>query len=113
MADPGDPAAPSGPAGRFGADADRRLGTRLRATHQLSSLSHGSAAPQAGRQPGAPPPSAPRTRNGLSLPAVTGKARRSGKVLTLAGWLIGCGAVVFLWQRPSSAFLAGRLPVSR
>jgi hypothetical protein len=35
------------------------------------------------------------------------------KVLTLIGWLIGCGAVVFLWQRPSSAFLAGRLPVSR
>ena len=35
------------------------------------------------------------------------------KVLTLIGWLIGLGAVVFLWQRPSSAFLAGRLPVSR
>jgi hypothetical protein len=28
------------------------------------------------------------------------------KVLTLIGWLIGCGAVVFLWQRPSSAFIA-------
>ena len=28
------------------------------------------------------------------------------KVLTLIGWLIGCGAVVFLWQRPSSAFFA-------
>ena len=26
------------------------------------------------------------------------------KVLTLIGWLIGCGAVVFLWQRPSSVF---------
>ena len=30
------------------------------------------------------------------------------KVLTLIGWLIGCGAVVFLWQRPSSAFFAAR-----
>ena len=28
------------------------------------------------------------------------------KALTLIGWLIGCGAVVFLWQRPSSAFFA-------
>ena len=28
------------------------------------------------------------------------------KVLTLIGWLIGCGAVMFLWQRPSSAFFA-------
>jgi hypothetical protein len=26
------------------------------------------------------------------------------KVLTLIGWLIGCGAVVFLWQRTSSVF---------
>ena len=26
------------------------------------------------------------------------------KVLTLIGWLIGLGAVVALWQRPSSAF---------
>jgi len=26
------------------------------------------------------------------------------KVLTTLGWLIACGAVVFLWQRPSSAF---------
>jgi serine/threonine kinase PknH len=30
------------------------------------------------------------------------------KVLTLIGWLIGCAAVVFLWQRPSSAFFAAR-----
>ena len=30
------------------------------------------------------------------------------KVLTLIGWLIGCGAVAFLWQRPSSAFFAAR-----
>jgi hypothetical protein len=34
------------------------------------------------------------------------------KVLTLIGWLIGCGAVVFLWQRPSSAFFA-RAPLNR
>ena len=26
------------------------------------------------------------------------------KVLTTLGWLIACAAVVFLWQRPSSAF---------
>jgi hypothetical protein len=26
------------------------------------------------------------------------------KVLTTVSWLIACGAVVFLWQRPSSAF---------
>jgi len=25
-------------------------------------------------------------------------------VLTTLSWLIACGAVVFLWQRPSSAF---------
>ena len=28
------------------------------------------------------------------------------KILTIISWLIACGAVVFLWQRPSSAFLA-------
>jgi len=28
------------------------------------------------------------------------------KVLTLVGWLIGLGAVVALWQRPSSAFFS-------
>ena len=26
------------------------------------------------------------------------------KVLTLISWLIACGAVVFLWRRPSNAF---------
>ena len=30
--------------------------------------------------------------------------RRHTKVLTALSWLIACGAVVFLWQRPSSAF---------
>jgi hypothetical protein len=38
------------------------------------------------------------------------------KVLTTLSWLIACGAVVFLWQRPSSAFFRraaapGRSPV--
>ena len=35
------------------------------------------------------------------------------KVLTLIGWLIGLGAVVALWQRPSSAFFNARRPVGR
>jgi len=35
------------------------------------------------------------------------------KVLTLIGWLIGLGAVVFLWQRPSSAFFGARTPSRR
>jgi hypothetical protein len=30
------------------------------------------------------------------------------KLLTVVGWLIACGAVVFLWQRASSAFFRGR-----
>jgi FtsH-binding integral membrane protein len=37
----------------------------------------------------------------------------AAKVLTLIGWLIACGAVVSLWQRPSSAFFHARAPVSR
>ncbi len=36
------------------------------------------------------------------------------KVLTTLSWLIACGAVVFLWQRPSSAFFrAPRHPAVR
>jgi hypothetical protein len=35
------------------------------------------------------------------------------KVLTLIGWLIGLGAVVALWQPPSSAFFTVRRPASR
>jgi len=35
------------------------------------------------------------------------------KVLTLIGWLIGLGAVLALWQRPSSAFFTARTPASR
>jgi serine/threonine kinase PknH len=37
----------------------------------------------------------------------------AAKVLTLIGWLIGGGAVVSLWQRPSSAFFSARASVSR
>jgi hypothetical protein len=32
------------------------------------------------------------------------------KALTLIGWLIGLGAVVALWQRPSSVFFSGSQP---
>jgi hypothetical protein len=32
------------------------------------------------------------------------------KVLTGIGWLIGCGAVVLLWQRPSSLFFRTAAP---
>ena len=32
------------------------------------------------------------------------------KLLTAIGWLIGCGAVVFLWQRPSGAFFSTAAP---
>ena len=35
------------------------------------------------------------------------------KVLTTLSWLIACGAVVFLWQRPSSAFFQRVLPGRR
>jgi hypothetical protein len=32
------------------------------------------------------------------------------KLLTTLSWLIACGAVVFLWQRPSSAFFYAAVP---
>ena len=32
------------------------------------------------------------------------------KALTIISWLIACGAVVFLWRRPSSAFFAAPTP---
>jgi hypothetical protein len=35
------------------------------------------------------------------------------KALTLIGWLIGLGAVVALWQRPSTAFFAARAALNR
>ena len=34
------------------------------------------------------------------------------KVLTLIGWLIALGAVMALWQPPSSAFFTARRPAS-
>ena len=30
------------------------------------------------------------------------------KLLTTIGWLIACGAVVFLWRRPSGEFFRAR-----
>ena len=40
------------------------------------------------------------------LDVITSKHAGLGlvKLLTVIGWLIACGAVVFLWQRPSSGF---------
>jgi len=35
------------------------------------------------------------------------------KVLTLIGWLIACGAVVFLWQRTSNAFFKSPASIGR
>jgi hypothetical protein len=35
------------------------------------------------------------------------------KALTLIGWLIGLGAVLALWQRPSSAFFAAQASLNR
>ena len=35
------------------------------------------------------------------------------KVLTTLSWLIACGAVVFLWQRPSSMFFRAAAPGGR
>jgi hypothetical protein len=32
------------------------------------------------------------------------------KLLTTLSWLIACAAVVFLWQRPSSAFFHAAVP---
>jgi hypothetical protein len=51
----------------------------------------------------------------LSLLAVLGNSHPGigpAKVLTLISWLIACGAVVFLWQRPSSAFFRSAAPAS-
>jgi len=35
------------------------------------------------------------------------------KMLTLIGWLIGLGAVVALWQSPSSAFFTAQASLNR
>src|ERR1700727_1871839 len=77
MAHPDHPAGPARPARRVGTAPDRSLGGRIPAAHRLSPLPHGAAAPQAGRQPGPAPPSAHRTRHGLSLPALTGRSFNS------------------------------------
>jgi hypothetical protein len=52
----------------------------------------------------------------LSALAVLGNAHpgigRAG-LLTVISWLIACAAVVFLWQRPSSAFFRARSAINR
>jgi hypothetical protein len=51
----------------------------------------------------------------LGLLAVLGNSHPGigpAKVLTTISWLIACGAVVFLWQRPSSAFFRAAAPIS-
>jgi serine/threonine protein kinase len=52
----------------------------------------------------------------LGLLGVLGNSQAGlgpAKVLTLIGWLIGLGAVVALWQRPSSTFFNARMAASR
>jgi serine/threonine protein kinase len=47
----------------------------------------------------------------LSTIALLGNSRPDiglAKLLDVIGWLIACGAVVFLWRRPSSAFFSSR-----
>jgi Protein kinase domain len=49
----------------------------------------------------------------LGFLAVLGNSHHGiglAKLLTAIGWLIGCGAVVFLWQRPSSVFFRTAAP---
>jgi hypothetical protein len=52
----------------------------------------------------------------LSTIALLGNSRPGiglAKLLDVIGWLIACGAVVFLWRRPSSAFFSSRASISR
>ena len=49
----------------------------------------------------------------LSVVASAQAGLGPAKVLTLIGWLIGVGAVVALWQRPSSAFFAAQASAHR
>jgi hypothetical protein len=52
----------------------------------------------------------------LGLLGVLGSSQAGSgpaKVLTLIGWLIGLGAVVALWQRPSSAFFTAQASLNR
>jgi serine/threonine kinase PknH len=46
----------------------------------------------------------------LGLVASSQAGLGPAKALTLIGWLIGLGAVVALWQRPSSVFFSGSQP---
>jgi hypothetical protein len=51
----------------------------------------------------------------LSTIALLGNSRPDiglAKLLDVIGWLIACGAVVFLWRRPSSAFFSSRASIS-
>ena len=61
----------AGPAGQFPSAADRDLGTRIRAAHQLPAVPHGPAAAQAGRRSGPSPAPAHRARPGLPVPALS------------------------------------------
>ncbi len=52
----------------------------------------------------------------LIVLGVAGNAHAVGgpaKLLTLIGWLIACGAVVFLWQRPSSTYFSAPDPMKQ
>jgi len=52
----------------------------------------------------------------LSALAVLGSTHPGlgrARLLTIISWLIACGAVVFLWQRPSSAFFRARAAINR
>jgi serine/threonine kinase PknH len=49
----------------------------------------------------------------LGVLASTQAGLGPAKVLTLIGWLIGLGAVVALWQHPSSTFFAARASLHR
>jgi hypothetical protein len=49
----------------------------------------------------------------LGVLASTQAGLAPAKVLTLIGWLIGLGAVVALWQRPSSAFFTAQASLNR
>jgi serine/threonine protein kinase len=51
----------------------------------------------------------------LSTIALLGNSRPGiglAKVLDVIGWLIACGAVVFLWRRPSSTFFRSRASIN-
>jgi hypothetical protein len=52
----------------------------------------------------------------LSVLAVLGNTHpgiERARLLTVISWLIACGAVVFLWQRPSNAFFRARAAIHR